>query len=58
MKAVAEGVRTASAALAIGARRGLELPITERVAAVIAGRMTPQAVVTELMDRPQRPEAG
>jgi len=56
MKAVAEGVKTATAARTLGARYGIELPITEQVVAVINGRTSPQAAVTELMDRPQRPE--
>ncbi len=56
MKAVAEGVRTAGAALTLGERYQIELPITSRVVAVIEGRMSPQAAVAELMDRPQKPE--
>ena len=57
MKAVAEGVRTAGAARILGRRYQLELPITEQVVAVIEGRTSPAVAVTELMDRPQRPEA-
>lgn len=56
MKAVAEGVRTAAAARTLGRRHQLELPITEQVVAVIEGRTAPAAAVTELMERPQRPE--
>ena len=56
MKAVAEGVKTAVAARTLGERHGIELPITEQVVAVIAGKTSPQAAVAELMDRPQRPE--
>ncbi len=58
MKAVAEGVRTATAARTLGARYQIELPITEQVVAVIDGRISPQAAVTELMERPQRAEVG
>ena len=39
---VAEGVRTAQAALELGARHGVELPITEQMQAVIDGVRTPQ----------------
>jgi len=60
MKMVAEGVRTTGAALALGARYGIELPITEQMAAVLDGRKTPRAALEDLMLRPQRnePEGG
>ena len=38
MKMVAEGVRTTEAALALGARYGVELPIAAQMAEVLAGR--------------------
>jgi len=38
MKMVAEGVNTTTAALALGARHGLELPIATQMAEVLAGR--------------------
>lgn len=53
---VAEGVRTTRAALDLGARHGVELPITSQMAEVIAGRKTPRAAVEELMLRRQRSE--
>lgn len=56
MRMVAEGVRTTGAALALGARHDVELPIAARMAEVLAGRQTPQAGVQELMLRPQRAE--
>ena len=56
MRMVAEGVRTTQAALALGARHGVELPITSQMTEVIAGRKTPRAAVEELMLRRQRPE--
>ena len=37
MKMVAEGVRTTEAALALGARYGVELPIATQVAELLAG---------------------
>lgn len=56
MKMVAEGVRTTSVALALGARSGVELPIAAQVAALLAGRIGPRAAVEALMLRPQRAE--
>jgi len=57
MKMVAEGVRTADAALALGARAGVELPITAQMGDLIAGRKSPRAALEDLMLRPQRIEA-
>ena len=54
MRMVAEGVRTTGAALALGARHGIELPITAQMAAVLDGRRTPREAVEALMVRPQR----
>jgi glycerol-3-phosphate dehydrogenase (NAD(P)+) len=54
---VAEGVRTAQAALELGARHGVELPITQQMQAVIEGVRTPTAALAELMLRPQKSEA-
>lgn len=53
---VAEGVRTTAAALELGARHGIELPITAQMAAVLAGRSSPREAVESLMGRPQRAE--
>ena len=55
-KMVAEGVRTTEAALALGARHGIELPITEQMADVLAGRKKPSDAVRELMGRRQKAE--
>ncbi len=57
-KMVAEGVRTTDAALALGARHGIELPITEQMAEVLAGRKLPALAVRDLMGRRQRAEHG
>ena len=57
MRMVAEGVRTTGAALALGARHGIELPIAAQMAAVLEGRRTPQAALEALMLRPQRQES-
>jgi glycerol-3-phosphate dehydrogenase (NAD(P)+) len=58
MKMVAEGVRTADAALALGLRHGVELPIAEQVAELLRGRKDPKTALFDLMLRPQRAEAG
>ncbi|HXW05290.1 MAG TPA: NAD(P)H-dependent glycerol-3-phosphate dehydrogenase [Vicinamibacterales bacterium] len=57
MRMVAEGVRTTGAALALGERHGLELPIAAQMAAVLEGRCSPLAGVEALMGRRQRPES-
>jgi glycerol-3-phosphate dehydrogenase (NAD(P)+) len=56
MRRVAEGVRTTSAALALGERRGVELPIAAQMAAVLEGRASPLDAVETLMLRRQRAE--
>ena len=58
MKMVAEGVWSADAALALGARHGVELPITNQVAELLAGRKDARTALYDLMLRPQRTEAG
>ena len=58
MKMVAEGVRTTEAALALGRRYGVELPITAQVAELLAGRKDARTALYDLMLRPQRSEAG
>jgi glycerol-3-phosphate dehydrogenase (NAD(P)+) len=58
MKMVAEGVRTANAALQLGARHDVELPITAQVAELLAGRKDARTALYDLMLRPQRSEAG
>lgn len=55
-KMVAEGVRTTEAALALGARHRIELPITEQMAHVLSGRKDPPAALRELMGRRQKAE--
>jgi len=56
MRMVAEGVRTTGAALALGARHGVELPLAAQMAAVLEGRATAREAVERLMLRPQRSE--
>ena len=57
MRMIAEGVRTTGAALALGARHKIELPITAEMAAVLDGRRSPAEAVDVLMGRKQRAEA-
>ena len=56
MKMVAEGVRTTQAALALGQRLDVELPIAAQIAAVLDGRTDARTALQDLMLRPQRAE--
>jgi glycerol-3-phosphate dehydrogenase (NAD(P)+) len=51
MHMVAEGVTTASAAVALGERYQVEMPIAAKVYALLQGHITPHEAVTELMQR-------
>jgi glycerol-3-phosphate dehydrogenase (NAD(P)+) len=53
---VAEGVKSCSSIQDLAARHGVEMPIVENVAAVIAGRLTPAEMITALMSRSAKPE--
>jgi glycerol-3-phosphate dehydrogenase (NAD(P)+) len=53
---VAEGVRTTGAALALGRRHGVELPLAAQMSAVLDGRTPARQAVEALMLRPQRSE--
>ncbi len=53
---VAEGVRTTSAALGLARKHGVEMPITEQMAAILEEGKTPQDAIRELMARPGRVE--
>jgi glycerol-3-phosphate dehydrogenase (NAD(P)+) len=57
MKMIAEGVRTTGAALALGARYHVELPIVTQMAEVLNGRTDVRSAIGTLMLRPQRAEA-
>ena len=57
MRMVAEGVRTTGAALALGARHGIELPIAAQMAAVLDGRRRRRREAVEvLMGRSNGPK--
>jgi glycerol-3-phosphate dehydrogenase (NAD(P)+) len=53
---VAEGVRTTEAALALGAKHGIELPIAREMSDVLAGRSDPRSAIRNLMGRKQKLE--
>ena len=53
---VAEGVRTTTAALGLAARHGVEMPITEQMAAVLHEDVSPLEAIHRLMTRPGREE--
>jgi glycerol-3-phosphate dehydrogenase (NAD(P)+) len=57
MKMIAEGVRTTGAALALGSKFGIELPIATQMGEVLAGRTEVRAAIEALMLRRQRAEA-
>ena len=53
---VAEGVRSTTAALGLAARYGVEMPITEQMAAILHHHKSPNEAIRELMSRPGRTE--
>ncbi len=53
---VAEGVNTARSAVALGARHGVELPISREVADVLFKGKAPRQAVTDLMERDLKAE--
>ena len=55
---VAEGVRTTDAALGVARRMGVEMPITEKVAAVLHEQISAKEAMRELMSRPGRDESS
>lgn len=53
---LAEGAKTAAAALALGCDHDVDLPITAAVAAIVEGESSVDDAITELMTRPLRRE--
>jgi glycerol-3-phosphate dehydrogenase (NAD(P)+) len=53
---LAEGVFTASALVELASRKGIEMPISAAVAAVLAGELTVNAAIEALLMRPFRAE--
>ena len=58
MRMVAEGVTTASSAVALGRKYNVEMPIAERIYALLNNRTDAQTAVTELMTRTLKQEDG
>lgn len=56
LRAVAEGVPTTAAALALARRHGVELPIARHLARVLFEGQSPRDAVAELMARPSKQE--
>ena len=54
---VAEGVRSAAAVLALGQRHDVEMPLTQQVADVVAGRHSAAEAATALLSRPRTIDA-
>ena len=53
---LAEGAKTAAAALALGRETGVELPITAAVAMIVEGQCTVDDAIAQLMARPLKRE--
>ena len=58
MQAVAEGVRTAHAALGLARRYGIDMPITQEINAVLFEGKSCRKAVSDLMEREAKPEKG
>lgn len=55
---LAEGAYTARVAVELARRHGLDVPVSEAVAAVITGRLTVDEAIDGLVNRPLRAETG
>ena len=55
-RSVAEGVATAAAIARLAAERAIAMPIASAIAAILAGTVTIDAAITELLARPYRAE--
>lgn len=53
---IAEGVRTAGPLVALARSHSVEMPIADQVAALVAGKTTPERALRALMERPPRSE--
>ena len=56
-RSVAEGLASAPAVRALAARLGVETPICEAVAAVVAGEVAVEAAIEGLLSRPLKSES-
>lgn len=57
-RAVAEGVNTTLAAVALARRLGVDMPITAEVHAILFGGKPPRRAVQDLMERDLKPESS
>lgn len=55
-RGIAEGVRSSVSILELATRTEVEMPIVERVVAVLAGEVAPEAAIVSLMARESKPE--
>ncbi len=51
MNAVAEGVKTTRATVALARLHGIEMPITQQVFRILEGKVSPREAIRELMER-------
>ena len=51
-----EGAKTAPEVVVLAASVGVEMPISEQVGAVIAGKLSPEEAVTALLQREPKEE--
>ncbi len=58
MQAVAEGVRTARAALTLASRYQVDMPIIQEINAVLDDKKSCRKAVSDLMERDAKPEKG
>jgi glycerol-3-phosphate dehydrogenase (NAD(P)+) len=57
-RSVAEGYESAPAVRELAARAGVEMPICEGVAALLAGETTVDGLIDALLSRPLKSEQG
>ncbi len=55
-RGLAEGAATAPILCRLARERGVDMPVTEAVAALVAGETSPRAALDALLARPSRPE--
>ena len=56
MRMVAEGVKTTKATVALAARHGIDMPITQQVHRILEGQTSPREAIRELMERTLKEE--
>jgi len=56
MRMVAEGVKTTTATVALAAKYGVEMPITQQMNRVLEGETSPREAIRELMERTLKEE--